>query len=178
MKLVTFAGSLRKDSLNKRLAKGVAQSQGGEFVDLQPLSIPVYDADIETEGIPAGVVTLARFVRAADALIVAGPEYNGTITGVLKNAIDWLSRVKPLPLDSKPILLLSASPGALGGVRSLWHTRQAFEVLGCHVYPGMLGVPKAHEAFDANNSLVDERLRVQLQQLVSAFLAHASKITG
>lgn len=182
MKILTFAGSLRKDSLNKKLchvaAEIVHKNNLGEvhFVDLQPLNIPVYDGDFETsQGIPAGVMNLGKQIAAANALIICTPEYNGSIPGSLKNVIDWLSREKPVPLTGKPTLLLAASPGALGGVRSLWHSRQPFEVLNTQLYPEMMGVPKAHEAILASNTLADAKMQLNLERLIKDFTAHATK---
>lgn len=186
MKILTFAGSLRKDSLNKKLSHVALnfvktnQLADIEFCDLQTLQIPVYDGDLETAlGLPAGVVQLCQKISEAQALIVCTPEYNGSIPGILKNTIDWISRQKPNPLAGKHILILAASPGALGGVRSLWHTRVPFEVLGAHVYPEMMGVPKAHEAFSADLAeglkLIDPKLSQNLEKLIKEFIAFASK---
>jgi len=181
MKLTVFAGSLRRDSLNKRFAREAARllsarGHAADFVDLQPLAIPVYDGDVEAaSGVPAGAQELSRRIAAADALVVSTPEYNGSIPGALKNTIDWLSRLKPVTLAGKPLLLLAASPGALGGVRSLWHSRQPFEVLGAHVFPDMLGLPRAHEAFDDAGRLKDAATLERLQGLLDRFAAHASR---
>ena len=99
MKILIFAGSLRRDSLNKKFAREALRLLSAkpgietEFVDLQPLGIPVYDGDLEeASGVPAGVQELARKILAADALVISTPEYNGSIPGVLKNGIDWASR--------------------------------------------------------------------------------------
>ncbi|MCA2961695.1 MAG: NAD(P)H-dependent oxidoreductase [Silvanigrellales bacterium] len=175
MTFLSFSGSLRKDSLNKKLARGIAARHGGAFLDLQPLSLPVFDGDIEAAGLPQGVNTLAARVAEASALVIAAPEYNGSISGVLKNALDWLSRVKTSPLSGKPVLLVGASPGALGAVRGLWHSRQPLDALGCHVFPNMMGISKSHEAFDTNDALLDAKLAQQLDALVSSFLEHASR---
>lgn len=181
MKILTFAGSLRKDSLNKRLcqvAALLAQQETGsevEFCDLQPLQIPVYDGDIEAKGLPEGVVKLAGLIQKADALIISTPEYNGSIAGSFKNTIDWLSRHKPDVMKGKQVLLLAASPGALGGVRTLWHSRQPLEVLGCHVYPEMMGISKAHENLTPSYELTDEKMKAKLGQLIKDFVAFASR---
>jgi NAD(P)H-dependent FMN reductase len=181
MKILLFAGSLRRDSLNKKFAREAARLLSPrpgietEFVDLQPLAIPVYDGDVEEKGgIPAGASELSRKIAGADALVISTPEYNGSIPGVLKNAIDWLSRIKPGALTAKPILLLAASPGALGGTRSLWHSRQPLEVLGNYVFPEMLGLPLAHQAFDESGVLKDAKTVERLSGLLDRFLAHAA----
>ncbi len=174
MHIVAFAGSLRKDSFNKKNVKEairLAQELDGvtaEFVDLQPLDIPIYDGDVEDKsGIPADVLALAEKITKADALIISTPEYNGSISSPLKNVVDWLSRQKPVSITGKHLLICAASTGALGGVRGLWHTRIPFEVLGMHVYPTMLGLPKANEAFDENGRLKDEKA---LKSLVEKFV--------
>ena len=182
MKILLFAGSLRRDSLNKKFAREALRllaTRPGietEFVDLQLLSIPVYDGDVEeASGVPAGVQELSRKIMAADALVISTPEYNGSIPGVLKNTVDWLSRIKPGSLAGKHLLLLAASPGALGGVRSLWHSRQPFEVLGTFVFPEVMGLPLAHQAFDESGALRDAKTVERLNDLLGRFLAHARR---
>ncbi len=179
MKILFFAGALRADSCNKKFvreAMRLMEAKGGyqvEFVDLKDYPMPVYDGDIElATGIPESVKKLGEKIRAADALVLSTPEYNGSIPGILKNVIDWLSREKAVSLNGKPLLLLAASPGALGGVRSLWHTRQPLEVLGVHVFPGMMGLPNAYNAFDDKLHLKEEKTVQQLQKLLDQYSAH------
>jgi len=180
MKLLVFAGSLRADSCNKKFAREalrLAKELGadGEFIDLKDYPMPVYDGDIETaSGIPETVKKLGQKIIAADALIISTPEYNGSIPGIFKNVIDWLSRDKPVSLEGKHLLLLAASPGALGGVRSLWHTRQPLEVVGVHVFPGMMGLPGAYNAFDEQGRLKEERPAQQLKKLLEQYLKYIS----
>src|SRR5271157_4604384 len=178
MKLLIFAGALRADSCNKKSAREalrLARELGadGEFIDLKDYPMPVYDGDIETaSGIPAGTAALGKKILAAKALVISTPEYNGSIPGVLKNVIDWLSREKSVSLTGKHLLLLAASPGRLGGVRSLWHSRQPFEVLGVHVFPGMMGLPDAYNAFDAQGRLKDTKTVEQLKKTLDQFIKH------
>lgn len=180
MHILTFAGSLRADSYNKkfaaealRLAKGMGH--GGEFLDLKPLNLPLMDEDVEKTNFPEGASRLGEKIAAADAIIIATPEYNASISAPLKNALDWVSRLKPMPLAGKHVLLLGASPGALGAVRGLWHSRQPFDQLGAYLYPAMQGLPKAHEAFDDAGQLKDEKTASQLKELIEKFLAVAEK---
>lgn len=176
MELVIFGGALRSGSFNKKFAHAAhlsAQKAGAkaQFLSLRDFQIPVYDGDEEeAHGIPEGVRRLGELIQKADGLVISTPEYNGSIPGVLKNAVDWLSRIKPQPLQGKKLLLLAASPGALGGVRSLWHSRQPFEVLGVHVFPEMFGLAKANEAFDSNGALVDVKNQERLDKLVASFI--------
>lgn len=177
MHIVGFAGALRADSLNKKFVREalrLADEEGAqtEFLELKDYAIPPYDGDIEAKGLPDAVKSLGAKIAAADALIVATPEYNGSIPGVLKNVLDWLSRDKPMSLAGKHLLLLAASPGALGGVRGLWHSRVPFEALGVHVFPGMMGLPSAAAAFNAEGKLAEEKTATQLKALVTQYLAH------
>ena len=178
MKLLVFAGSLRTDSANKKFAREalrLAQEAGaeGEFIDLRDYPMPPYDGDIESgQGIPATTKALADKIAGVDGIIISTPEYNASIPGVLKNVIDWLSRNKPVSMEGKHLLLLAASPGALGGVRVLWHARQPFEMLGVHVFPNMLGLPDAYNAFDADGKLKDDK---RLKPLVESFVKHLQR---
>jgi len=179
MKVLSFAGSLRRESSNKKLAREATRLLRrhslvkAEYVDLKDYPMPIYDGDQEqNEGIPDVVTKLAAKIVEADALVVATPEYNGGISSVLKNTIDWLSRVKPMPLAEKHLLLLSASPGGWGGIRGLWHSRVPFEALSVHVFPQMMSLPGAVSAFDKAGCL-GETSAQQLQNLLNAFVGHA-----
>lgn len=179
MKIVTFAGALRKDSVSKRLvqeAAGLLLAGHGieaDVIDLKEYPFPVYDTDTElSEGIPPTILALAQRICGANALVIASPEYNGGISSVLKTLVDWLSRVKPSPLSDKFLLLLSASPSGSGGAVGLWHTRAPFEHLGVHVFPQMVAIPRAGEAFDGNGILVDQKSRQKLADAVGAFVGH------
>jgi NAD(P)H-dependent FMN reductase len=119
-----------------------------DIANLNDLSIPLYSGDIEAVGIPDNVQKLAKCIDQAQALIIASPEYNYSISGVLKNVIDWVSRVRPMPLKQKPILLMAASPGQIAGIRGLWQTRIPLEGLGNYVYPEMFSLGGSFQAFD------------------------------
>lgn len=176
MKIFTFAASLRKDSFNKKLIQLAANfvSKQGIEVDLAPFNefeMPLYDGDLETtSGIPSGALALKKRIEKADALIISSPEYNFSIPGTLKNAIDWLSRVKPVPLKNKWALLLSASPSMVGGNRGLWVLRVSLECLSVFVYPEMFSLAKAHEAFDENGNLKDSKSLERLEKMIQSFL--------
>ena len=136
LRFVTLLGSLRRASFNAAIARalpglappGVTIEALGSIGDF-----PLYDGDVEALGVPAPVVTMGKAIGAADGLIVVTPEYNYSIPGGLKNAIDWLSRVKPNPFLDKPVALDSASVGMLGGARAQYHLRQTFVMVEAKV---------------------------------------------
>lgn len=181
MNILLFSASLRGDSLNKKLimiASKLIQESGHKTIllDLKEFPFPLYDQDMEgMHGLPDSVKKMSAQIEKSDALIIAIPEYNGSIPGILKNCIDWLSRLEPCSIKGKQLLLLSASPSFLGGVRGLWHTRVPFEVLGAHVYPTMFILPKADVAFDADNKLVDLKKMKELELLINAFIFYCSR---
>lgn len=183
MKILLFAGSLRKDSFNKKLLSCVAQSlqpqHQAEVLDLQTLNIPVYDGDIETEhGIPQGVLHMAKALSEANAVIISTPEYNGSISSPLKNILDWTSRVRPThPWMKKPVLLLGASTGALSAMRGLSHSRTPILNLGAYLYPTVFGLGQADKAFDDHGQLVDKNTESRLQNLINEFVSYAQRLS-
>ena len=126
MKLLAISGSLREGSLNTMLAQAAMHlaPAGVEAAIATLHGLPLYNEDLRTAGIPAPVAQLEARVREADGVVIVTPEYNYSIPGVLKNALDWLSRLPPPPLAGKPVAIMSASPGMLGGVRAQDHLRQ------------------------------------------------------
>ena len=173
--ILAFAGSLRKDSFNKRLiaiAVAGATNAGAAvtLIDLRDYSLPIYDADVEEEsGIPANGEALKQLFRANDGLLLSCPEYNSSITAVFKNTIDWVSRPSPgETIGNKIVTLMSASPGALGGLRGLVHVRSIFGNLNAIVLPGQLTIPRAHEAFTETGQLKDSRQQANAEALGAA----------
>ncbi|MGA7933345.1 MAG: NAD(P)H-dependent oxidoreductase [Kovacikia sp.] len=175
-KILAFAGSTRTDSFNKKLVKiaaAGARSAGAEvtYLDLGDLSIPLYDEDLEAkEGIPPGARKLKDLLLATDGILIASPEYNSSVSGVLKNAIDWASRPvegeAPLAcFADKVAAIMSASPGALGGLRGLVHLRSILGNIKVLVLPDQLAVPKAYEAFNADGSLKDAKQQEGIEHL-------------
>jgi chromate reductase, NAD(P)H dehydrogenase (quinone) len=139
--------------------------------------MPMYDADLDRErGLPAGGLELARRVKAADALLLAAPEYNYSIAGTLKNAIDWVSRVRPMPWRGKSIYLMSAAPSPMGGIRGLWQTRIPFEGCGALVFPDMFALAYADKAFAAGGSLQDAALLARLRKEIAGFVRLAEAV--
>lgn len=179
MRLLMFAAALRQGSYNKKLigaAKRTVEKIGGheiDFCQFNDFPMPVYDGDIETStGIPDGTKRLAEKIAAAQKIIISTPEYNGSIPGPFKNCIDWLSRLKPVSITGKHLLLLGASPGANGAVRGLWHSRVPLEALGVFVHPDMFGLGKADEAFDPDGNLKDEKQQQRLEASLKKFLEY------
>jgi chromate reductase, NAD(P)H dehydrogenase (quinone) len=186
-RILVFAGSTRTGSLNKKVARVAArfaEEAGAEvtLIDLRDLPMPLYDGDLEAaEGIPANAMQLRRLMVAHDAFLLSCPEYNSSITAVLKNAIDWVSR----PVAGEPDLvafkgkvvgLMSASPGALGGIRSLVTVRSILGNIGCIVMPDQVSVSKAHEAFDEDGNLKDSAMAERVRGLVRSVLEAAGKL--
>ncbi|UYL08176.1 NAD(P)H-dependent oxidoreductase [Bdellovibrio sp. SKB1291214] len=182
MKIFCFAPVLRKGSFNKkliRIAKAHAEEFPGTEVELSEFNdfpMPMYDGDIETgEGIPEAVKKLAEKISAADAIIISSPEYNGSIPGTFKNAIDWLSRLKPVPLSRKQILLIGASTSQFASIKGNFHARVPFHVLGAFVYPDFFGVAFAEKAFDDKDQLKDQKQNELLKKTIMGFLKYASR---
>jgi chromate reductase, NAD(P)H dehydrogenase (quinone) len=136
LKLGVLAGSLRKDSYNAAIARALSiLAPAGVTISALPSirEIPLYDADLQNIGFPAPVTALADAIRGCHGVIIVSPEYNYSIPGVLKNAIDWLSRMPNQPFANKPVVLQSASMGPLGGARVQYHLRQVFVFLDAQV---------------------------------------------
>lgn len=171
LKVLFISGSLRKNSYNTaalRAAKeGAPNNMQIEFADLS--GIPLYDQDQRDEKVPAAVSKLVEQVRAADALLFATPEYNYSMSGVLKNAIDWVSREQPQPFAGKPAAIMSASMSLLGGVRAQYDLRRAMVFLDMHcINKPEVMISTAHERFDAEGRLTDDTTREFIGKLVSA----------
>ena len=182
MRLFAFAAALRRESLNRkllRLAVQAAERAGAsvDHADFREFDMPLYDGDVETTtGVPAGAQKLRERFLAADAFMIASPEYNFSIPGTLKNAIDWVSRVNPIAWRGKAGLLLSASPSLAGGNRGLWAIRVPLEVTGAPLYPDMFSLASAHEAFDETGGLKDAKMAARLDKLVAAFVGWAGAL--
>jgi chromate reductase, NAD(P)H dehydrogenase (quinone) len=181
LKVLVFAASLRKDSLNRTLAALAARvaEQNGATVDhasMRDFDVPWYDGDVEkADGIPRGAEELRRRLLDCDAFIVSSPEYNGSMPGVLKNVIDWTSRFRPQPFDGKQGLLMSASPSMGGGNRGLWALRMPFEHLGARIYPDMFSLAQAHKSL-LDGDIADSALRARFDKNLQAFLSLAEAV--
>ena len=186
-KVLVFAGSTRSASFNKKLAHlaaDAARAAGAEvtFVDLRDLALPLYDGDLEeAQGLPEGAKRFKRMMRESDGFIIASPEYNSSVTGVLKNAIDWASREESddepalVAFRGKVVLLLSASPGGLGGLRGLVHLRAILGNIGTIVLPDQLAIPTAYEAFDEAGKLKDAAKAKKVSDLAAGLVSFLRK---
>ncbi len=182
MRVLVFAASLRSGSLNRKLARlaaELARREGAE-IDLaafRDFEMPLYDGDLEARvGLPAGALELKRRIEAAGALVLAVPEYNYAIPGTLKNAIDWVSRARPMPWRGKSVYLMSASASPMGGIRGLWQTRIPLEGCGALVFPDMFALPHADAAFDENGALRDGERMERLVREIRGFLRLAEAV--
>jgi len=187
VKILAFAGSLRRESYNKKLvrvAAAGARAAGAEVteLDLRDLPLPVFDEDLEAaEGLPANGRRLKDLLLAHHGLLISAPEYNSSITAALKNAIDWASRPAPgeAPLAcfaGKVASLTAASPGALGGLRGLVTVRSILGNIGVIVMPTQVAVPKAYEAFNPDGSLKDAKVQAQVEKLGADLAAVLAKL--
>jgi chromate reductase, NAD(P)H dehydrogenase (quinone) len=183
IRVLGFAGSLRKGSFNRGLLRAAAEMlPEGMSLDVYDLSaIPLYNGDVEAAGIPDVVKDFQRRIDEADALLVATPEYNYSMSGVLKNAIDWASRPSPVrpaqPFDGKPIAMMGASPGMMGSGRAQYHLRQSCVFLNMlPLNKPEVFVPAAQTKFDAEGRLTDERARTQIRQLLESLAAWVRRL--
>ena len=176
--ILAFAGSIRKDSFNKRLAKIALRASaeaGAEttFVDLSDFQMPLYCQDYEVEhGIPDSVVALKELMKSHDGFLIASPEYNGSLTGVLKNTIDWMSRPyakdpRMACFDGKVAGIIAASPGGLGGLRGLSHLRTILAGIGTFVLPNHVAVGNSGTNLVDDESIKDENLQQSIINLSS-----------
>jgi chromate reductase len=168
--LVGFAGSLRRESFNRALLAAAGQvAPAGMTIDVVDIGqLPFYDADVEREGDPPSVAGFKAALQEADGVLIAAPEYNAGIPGVLTNAIDWASRLPGrAPLTGKPVALMGASPGQIGTARAQVHLRQVLDHVHARVLPPPeLLLARAHEKFDALRRLADVDARKLLATLL------------
>jgi NAD(P)H-dependent FMN reductase len=190
VKLLAFAGSTRADSFNKklvRIAADAARGAGAEvtFLDLRDFPLPLYDGDLEAQsGLPENAKKLKKLMIEHHGFLISAAEYNSSISGVLKNTIDWASRAErddepPLVcFDRKRAALMSASPGALGGLRGLVHVRAILGNVGVFVLPDQVCIPKAHEAFDEGGKLREARKEKAVCDLARSLVDVTRRLIG
>ncbi|MHB1198517.1 MAG: NADPH-dependent FMN reductase [Polaromonas sp.] len=191
-KLLIFAGSTRLNSFNRKLAgvaAGMARASGAEVthIELADFDVPMYNADLEAQGTPPDVMRLKQLMHEHPAWIICSPEYNGSYTALLKNTIDWASSpVKSDPawqdgfkaFSGKVVGVLSASPGALGGLRSQSHLVPLLLNAQCWVAPRAFALSRAGDAFDAQGQLVSDAQRQSVQAVIDQVLWASSRLGG
>jgi chromate reductase len=176
-RLLALAGSTRADSFNQRLldfAATAGREAGAEVtsVRLRDFDLPLYDGDLEASAFPARADELRALFIEHDGFLISTPEYNGSVSGVLKNAIDWASRPPEQPFDGKPIGLMGASVGTLGSGRAQYHLRQCFVFLnGLVMNRPEVMIPAAQSKFDADGKLTDQPTRDFISAHLTAFKA-------
>ena len=175
MKILAISGSLRADSHNSALLRSAAElfpdDAELEFYDGLK-AVPPYDEDDDVEPAPAAVAHLRDAIAGADAILFATPEYNHSIPGQLKNALDWASRpLATSPLRNKPVAVVGASMGAFGAVWAQAELRKVLAATGARVVDGEVAVGHAHQRFEADGLLADDDLREQLAEVVDALVA-------
>jgi chromate reductase len=173
-KLLGISGSLRAGSYNSMLVREAARVFAPDEFTFANLRLPLYDGDLEAQGMPGEVLTLCQQIAAADAIVISTPEYNKNPSGVLKNALDWVSRVPPVPLVGKPVAVVSAAAGMAGGQRAtagLWLMLIPFKVRLVHEVE--VGVGNAGNQFDGDGKLTDERFAAALTKQMQALRAVA-----
>ena len=191
VRVLGISGSLRRDSFNTALLRAAGSLlPEGMSLTLQLLhDVPLYNGDVEAQGLPPAVVAFREAIRAADGVLISTPEYNNSVPGVLKNAIDWASRGREQPLAGKPLALVSASNGRMGGVRAQLAWMPTLAVLGAQwMHRPQFYLSNAQEAFTPDGTLIVERTREQLRALLASFAtwcrthasarAEADRITG
>ncbi|GAB3482081.1 NADPH-dependent FMN reductase [Polaromonas eurypsychrophila] len=189
-KLLIFAGSTRLASFNRKLAHAaaaLARAAGAEVthIELANFDIPMYNADLEAKGTPADVMKLKQILFEHPAWIICSPEYNGSYTALLKNTIDWVSSpVKGDPawqegfksFSGKVVGILSASPGALGGLRSQSHLAPLLLNAQCWVAPRAFALGHAGDAFDAEGRLINDKHRSNVQAVIDQVLSASRRL--
>lgn len=188
-KILAFAGSTRTDSFNKKLVKVAATgaTEAGAdvtIVDLRDFPMPLYDGDLEQkEGLPPNARKLKDIMLAHQGFLISSPEYNSSVSAVLKNAIDWTSRQSEgetslACFKGKVAGIMSASPGALGGLRGLVHVRSILGNIGVIVMPDQVAIGKAHEAFNADGTLKDKKQEEQVKMIGAGVTKILSKMSS
>ena len=192
VKILAFAGSTRTGSVNGKLLDALVplvEAEGAEVtrVDLREYEMPLYNGDIEAErGVPESARRLKALMIAHDGMLIASPEYNGSITPLLKNTLDWCSRPNPADPErsggkvyaGRAAAVVGSSPGALGGMRVLFHVRDVLGYLGMQVIPQQLAVGKAGEAVGADGRLDDAAQQGMLEGLAAALVDTARRMRG
>ena len=176
MKLLAFSASVRTGSYNTKLIRLIArkltaQGVAVDLADFHEFDMPLYDGNLEaTDGVPEGARKLAERIRAADGMVVSSPEFNHGVAAPLKNAVDWLSRIKPPPTVNKPYFIASAAPSMVGGWRGAIALMPSLTYLGMWVAPDTFCLAQANKAFTEDGGLVDAALDQMLDRMLGNFV--------
>jgi chromate reductase, NAD(P)H dehydrogenase (quinone) len=176
VRFLIFGASLHQRSINVRLARlasTIVREKGGvvDFAEFSEFDCPSYNYDLESQKkIPEGAQRLRDRLLENDAFMISTPEYNASMPGVLKNVIDWTSRIQPQPFNGKQGFLMSASPSMVGGNRGLWALRVPLEHLGSRVYPDMYSLAQANSAFSDTGRIANDMLQQRLETVIDCFL--------
>lgn len=176
-RLLGMSGSLRKDATNRFLIRNAAQLYGDASYTEADLDLPLYNGDDEAaDGAPESVVRLAGQIAVADAVIISTPEYNKMLSGVLKNALDWVSRIKPLPWTDKPVAVMSAAAGRAGGASGQNSLISALVPFGPRLVIGSeVAIANSSAEFDAQGTLTNERYQATLTRLMERLHAEVER---
>ncbi len=176
LKALTLSGSIRQNSHNGRLAQlmGAKLTAAGADVlqvNLAEFELPLFNADLEArQGAPEAAIMLASHFAGADIIFIASPEYNGSVSPLLKNTIDWISRQKTAPYKKAVFGIGAVSPGKMSGMAGLGHLRDILGKLGALVAPGLLGIGHGNEAFDQSGNFSDPALERRADRLVGQLM--------
>ncbi len=177
--IVAISGSLRANSFNTSALRTADELKpaGVMFTMADISAVPIFNEDVLDTGLPASVTTLVKQIADADAVMIATPEYNYSIPGVLKNAIDWISKASDQPFKGKPVAILGASPGGIGTARAQYDLRKVFVFLDAHVLnqPEIM-ISAAHTRFDACGKLTDEATRTHIAKQIVALREWAERL--
>lgn len=188
IKLLFLAGSCRKESLNKKLARHAASIAEKEdvtvtFIDLKDYDMPIYNGDLEDEnGLPEKAKNLKKLFIEHDGIFIAAPEYNSSLAPLLKNSLDWISRKENedepalVAFKGKVVAISAASTGALGGLRGLVPLRMMLGNIGVYVTPSQAALSKATESFDENGKLVNEQQAAMVDKVVTELIEATAKL--
>jgi chromate reductase len=179
VRIIGISGSLRKASFNSAALRAATElaPEGMQIETFDLAPIPLYNEDVRAQGFPAPVEALREAIRSADGLLLVTPEYNYSVPGVLKNAIDWVSRPPEQPFDGKPIAIMGASPGTLGTARAQYALRQSFVFLnGLLLNQPEVMIARAAERFDESGRLTDENTRRFIRRLLESFQAWVKRV--
>lgn len=189
-KILAFAGSLRKNSYTKRVLKTAvegAKKAGADvtYIDLKDYPLPIYDADDHAaNGFPENALKLQRLLGESDGFLIASPEYNGSVSGGLKNMIDWASRKSDEfgmieVFKGKTAAIMTASPGAFGGIRCLAHLRGILTIMLVNVLPSEIAVAKVGSMFEGDaEEMTDEKMKTILEELGASLVVTLKRMRG